>query len=317
MATNYLDTPILFIVFNRPDLTAAVFETIRNVKPSRLYISADGPRHGCERDFLLTAQVRNIVTKVDWPCQLHTQFFSQNNGCRDGEALAMGWFFSHEPEGIILEDDTLPSPTFFPYCQSLLAKYRDCDRVFSISGNSYLPLSPLEDSSYFFSSYADYWGWAGWRRSWDTYDRYIKDFPSWRDCDGLAEIFPFNYEARKYWYRLLEMTYSGVVDTWDYQMLFNMWSHRALSVMPKLNLVRNLGFRADGTHTTTARQPLWLRNAVYSDLDGLIIHPETIALDHAFDDAFFRQIFSSSAHPLSLKSLLRIISSWLRTSRSK
>lgn len=312
MSQDSFSVPILLLVFNRPDLTAKVFDVIRRVRPLKLYVSADAPRLNKNSDAALCSQVRQIVTDVDWPCQLQTQFFSENQGCRDGEALGMDWFFSNEPEGIVLEDDTLPLPSFFPYCQSLLDKYRDCARVFSISGNSYLPSTPAGHSSYFFSNYADYWGWAGWSRSWKTYDRYVKEFPSWYHRDGLTDVFPLHYDERRYWYSVLDRTFNQLTDTWDYQMLFNMWSNQALSVMPRVNLVHNLGFRSDGTHTTRPRQPSWLRKAVFADLDIPLIHPDSMLADSPFDHAFYRTIFAASPQSSSLLSRLTYLFDWRR-----
>lgn len=302
--------PILLLVFNRPDLTTRVFQAIRQVRPRTLYVSADAPRTNSDSDLVLCAEVRQIVTNIDWPCNLHTQFFSSNQGCRDGEALGMEWFFSEQPEGIILEDDTLPLSSFFSYCQCLLERYRDSRRIFSISGNSFLPAPSCGRASYFFSSYADYWGWAGWRRSWESYDRHIKEFPSWHQGDGLAKVFPSRADARNYWYSILEQTFRGHIDTWDYQMLFNMWMHNGCSIMPTVNLVRNLGFRADGTHTTRPQQPSWLRRAVFADLESPLRHPDSIEVNALFDDSFFDHVFAPSQNPKSISSRLRRLANY-------
>lgn len=305
MNREAFSVPILLLVFNRPDLTSQVFDAIRRIRPQRLYISADAPRINSQSDKSLCDQVRHIVTNVDWPCELNTQFFSVNQGCRDGEALGMQWFFSHEHEGIVLEDDTLPTHSFFPYAQTLLERYRDNSRIFTISGNCYLPPSHSGDSSYFFSRYADFWGWAGWRRSWETYDRFITDFPSWRLRDGLLDIFPSHQDVRTFWYDIFDRVHREKVDTWDYQMLFNIWSNSGFSIMPSVNLVRNLGFRSDGTHTTSSSLPSWLNNARFGDLSWPLLHPADICVNSQYDYSFFRSIFLKSRRH-SLADLLRM-----------
>ena len=165
-----MNTPsVLFVIFRRPEATARVFEAIRRARPSRLFVAADGPRPGRQDEAELCRQTRAVVERVDWPCQVVTRFQETNQGIKEGVTGAISWFFSQVDEGIILEDDCLPHPDFFPYCAALLKQYRDDERVFHVGGNNFQPKSRVMAESYYFSRYNHIWGWATWKRAWDRY----------------------------------------------------------------------------------------------------------------------------------------------------
>ena len=155
-----LETPVLFLVFNRPDTTAQVFEAIRQAKPPRLYVASDGAREDKEGELEKVKQVREIVSQVDWNCEVKTLFRDKNLGCKIAVSSAIDWFFEQEEMGIILEDDCLPHPTFFRFCQELLERYRDDERIGMISGNNFQFGRKCTDYSYYFSMYSHIWGWA-------------------------------------------------------------------------------------------------------------------------------------------------------------
>jgi hypothetical protein len=239
--------PILFLVFNRPDTTLRVFEAIRAARPKRLYVAADGPRSDRPRELELCAQVRRVATAVDWPCDLKVLFRDENLGCGRAVFGAISWFFDNEPEGIILEDDTLPDATFFTYCSELLARYREDTRVMSICGSGYGDAHRFGRSSYTFSRVFDPWGWASWRRAWQLHDGSLRGFEQCMRV--LGNVGPRGFDCSAYWSREFTNTANGAIDTWDYPWMFSIFKMRGLVVYPATNLISNLGFRCDATHT--------------------------------------------------------------------
>jgi hypothetical protein len=243
-----LTTPILFIVFNRPDLTEKVFAAIRRQRPARLFVAADGARPGKEGEAGLVERTRAIATKVDWPCEVKTFFQPENLGCGKAVSGAISWFFEQVEEGIILEDDCLPHPDFFPFCQTLLERYRDDPKVLSISGDHFLPHRLHLTQPYYFSKYVQIWGWATWRRTWEHY-RIELDHCDETEWMGVVErANPVKTEA-DYWKHILRFVRGNLVDTWDYQLMFSCWKQGGSHICPSRNLISNIGYRGDATHT--------------------------------------------------------------------
>ena len=243
---------VLLLAFNRPHTTAQVFEAIRRAKPSRLYLAADGPRHERSGEQESCESVRRIISNVDWPCKTKFLFRDQNLGCKVAVSTAISWFFEHEEQGIILEDDCLPLPTFFQYCDELLERYRNNERVAQICGTTFLPKDDRCGASYFFSNYTDVWGWASWRRAWRHYDVAMRDWPAWRDNSEISRISNGRQLFERYWTDNFERTYRGEIDTWDYQWLFTCWRVNRISAIPAHNQIENLGFGIGATHTTNS-----------------------------------------------------------------
>jgi len=223
-------------------------EAIRRAQPPRLYVAADGPRdrpgepRRCE-------EVRRIATAVDWPCDVKTLFRDQNLGLRRAVASAIDWFFESEEEGIVLEDDCLPSLDFFRFCTELLERYRTDTRVMAICGSSYVNPGSNHTASYYFSYYADVWGWATWRRAWQLYDRDLTRWPEFRARRGLEVISSGRAWTESYWTQMFDATREGRISTWDYQWMFTVIERSGLACYPTRNLVSNIGFRADATNT--------------------------------------------------------------------
>jgi len=240
---------VLFLVFNRPETTLRVFETIKAARPKKLYIAADGPRAERTGEQERCNQVRQIATSVDWSCEVKTLFRDRNYGCKLGVSSGIDWFFSQEEEGIILEDDILPMPSFFEYCDYLLQYYREDERIGLISGCNFIANRFKPKESYFFSRHNHIWGWATWRRAWMHYDVNMRDWPAWRDENGLKMISGSNRLFESYWQDTFENAYLSRIDTWDYQWTFTCWKHGMLSVLPMYNLINNIGFGPDATHT--------------------------------------------------------------------
>lgn len=249
-----MTTPVLFIIFNRPATTIQVFEAIRKAKPTKLYIAADGPRENHPDDVVRCAEAKGIATAVDWPCEVHTLFREKNLGCGEGPSTAMTWFFEHEAEGIILEDDCLPTPTFFRYCSEMLERYRYDTRVMEIGGNNLeKPDQRDTEYSYRFTNLTYIWGWATWRRAWKHFDFEMNHYPEISRKKYLERYYGSLYEHDFFQY-VFEKMYKGDEMTnrknvWDYQWQYACKIHSGLTVVPNCNLVRNLGFGADATNT--------------------------------------------------------------------
>lgn len=272
-----LNTAVLFLVFNRPDTTEQVFEAIRKAQPPRLYIAADGPREGRDGEAERVANVREIATAVDWPCELKTLFRDENLGCKYAVSGAITWFFEQEDQGIILEDDCLPAPSFFLYAQELLGRYRNDKRIMVIGSQHFHGDAHKPPHSYFFSRYNHCWGWASWRRAWQYYDCNMPLWPSLRDTDWLLGIGDGSRLFSSYWTDIFNRVHAGTVDTWDYQWTFSCWAQNGLTVLPARNLVTNIGFGEDATHTTNRHS----NDAVslLENLDFPLVHPNYLVRD--------------------------------------
>ena len=242
------DVPILFLVFNRPDLTEAVMRRLAEVRPRRLFVAADGPRADREGEADACERTRHVASQPDWPCEVTTLFRDENLGCGRAVSDAISWFFEHVEEGIILEDDCLPDPTFFEFCAFHLHRYRDDPRVGTVSGNFFLPPSLRLERPYFFSRYAQIWGWATWRRTWERYHFDLSFCPEEEWRRALETACPNPLESR-YWWQIIRALLTKTIDTWDYQLMAASFRESWLHVTPSVNLVRNLGYRADATHT--------------------------------------------------------------------
>jgi len=240
-------TPILFLIFNRPDLTKQVFEKIRAVKPEYLYVSADGPRVHKSEDVYLCAQTRQIVQEgIDWPCKVKYLFRNENLGCGLAVSGAIDWFFSQVEEGIILEDDTLPDLSFFQFSETLLERYRHSPEVLHISGNNFQFGRIRGNGAYYGSRFAHSWGWATWRRAWNKYDINMPDFPAIWDQSVLKCNLPS--EIANWWKHNLLLAKEGKCNTWDYQWHYCIMKHQGICLIPNLNLVENIGIGVDATH---------------------------------------------------------------------
>lgn len=243
-----LTTPVLFLIFNRPDTTQQVFNEIRKAQPKQLFVAADGPRQDRPDDIENCKKVREIIQQIDWDCNVSTLLREGNLGCKKAISSAIDWFFSQVDEGIILEDDCVPDQSFFPFCQELLERYRHDSRVMMISGDNFQFGKRRTEYSYYFSRYAHIWGWATWKRAWNYFDISMKLWPVIRDGNWLDAILD-DAKAVKYWTHCFDNTFTGKMNTWDYQWVLTCWIQRGLSIIPEQNLITNIGFNQSGTHT--------------------------------------------------------------------
>lgn len=263
--------PVLFLIFKRPEQTRMVFQAIREARPSRLYVAADGPRGGDERE--LCRQVRVIATDVDWPCEVETLFRDRNLGTRRAVTEALDWFFEHEREGVILEDDCVPDTTFFQFCNELLDRYRHDDRVMSVSGTYLFGDAVRVPNSYFFSRYGFIWGWATWRRAWALHDPEMQAWPRLRDSGWLDDLSEGYADFRRYWRWKFDQVHSGEIDAWAYVWRFSCWMHEGLTAVPRKNLIRNIGFGAEATRTVQAD---WRVHAPLESMEFPLDHPDEV-----------------------------------------
>jgi hypothetical protein len=244
-----LSTPVAFLIFNRPDLTQIVFKAIAKAEPKQLFVVADGPRSPEEME--KCAQARDIIGRVDWECEVFTNYSDKNLGCGRRVSSGIEWVFSEVEEAIFLEDDTLPDPSFFPYCESLLERYRYDERIMTINGNSFQLGSRRTEYSYHFTKYCSCWGWASWRRAWKHYDYEMKTWPLFKQT-GMMKMICSDPCERRFWTSLFDTMHENpvAIDTWDHQWKYACWSQNGLSIEPSVNLVANIGLgRTDASHT--------------------------------------------------------------------
>ena len=286
-----LQTPILFCVFNRPELTGRVFERIRAQRPRQLMVVQDGPRPGRADDAARVAAVRQIVSAVDWPCDVQWNTAEQNLGCRFRMSSGISWAFERAERLIILEDDCLPCEDFFWYCETMLDRFQDDARVLMISGDNFLP-ADLRTSDCYFSRYAHIWGWASWRRAWAGYHNAMRHWPTFRDGRDFGEICPDAAE-RAYWTQLLDAQSRGEIDSWDFPWMLTGWLQRAWTVIPPANLVSNLGFGDGATHTTDDRSPWANRPAEALDCQRVLheSRADSITRRHTADQWTWSNVF--------------------------
>lgn len=305
-STGNSDKAVLFLLFNRPDLAGRVFEEIRKAAPPRLYFSVDGPRAGRNDEVELVEQCRALTEKVDWDCEVFTLFRESNLGCGKAVSSGLEWFFESEESGIILEDDCLPSPTFFPYASELLDRFQEDDRVMHVGGSNHQRGKKRTSSDYYFSRYEHVWGWASWRRAWQKYDFEMKSWRDRRDEAWLGTLFANPRTTGLFWADIFDQVKLGRIDTWDYQWRYTIWDHEGYSIIPEANLISNIGFDARATHTRDgasldANRPL-------ECLSFPISHPENVVIcekaDH-FHEACYLPEISTKARFRSFLSGLR------------
>ena len=286
MMTESLTKPILFCIFNRPELTARVFESIRARQPRQLFIASDGPRALHPNDDAKVEAARQVVSQIDWDCDVKTRFLPNNLGCKHAISSAISWAFEEVENLIILEDDCLPSESFYGYCGSLLDRYRNEDRVMMISGNNFQP-GPRSDSSYYFSRWTHIWGWATWKRAWQHFDVNVSSWPQLKRSRQLRSVFTDSVEYA-HWVRTLDAQHAGEVDTWDFPWAYAVWANNGLSILPEKNLVTNIGFGSNATHTTDAGSKL---AGIEACELKRIYHPINIKINEEADRYTWKTLF--------------------------
>jgi hypothetical protein len=274
-----MKSPVLLVAWRRPELTRRVIASIRTYAPDQMYVACDGPNPQRQGEQDKVNETRRVIdSEINWPCKIYRRYSETNQGCRLGVSSAISWFFENVEEGIIIEDDCLPNIGFYNFCENLLNRYRDNDKVCCISGNNFQGGAWRSDGSYYFSRYNHCWGWASWRKAWDAYDAELEGWKSIRQTKKIREIFSNPIEA-EYWSKLCDsMLFQGIPDTWDIRWFIGCALHSRLTAIPNRNMVVNIGFGEDATHCTTYRISMFAEHA-----DGPIEHP-TFVLRHPYAD---------------------------------
>jgi hypothetical protein len=313
---DLFNTPILFLIFNRPETTFRVFEQVRKIKPRYLYISADGPRNKAEEEWCQLA--RTVKDKIDWPCEVKLRYDDKNLGCKYGVSTGINWFFDQVEEGIIIEDDCLLDLSFFRYAEELLAKYRNDERIMHIGASNFQGANFSIKESYYFSLYNHIWGWATWRTAWKHYDVEVGKGSNKEMKQILDNLFERKQDI-SFWMDIYKYVRSGNIDTWDYQWMFAIWAAGGLAITPAVNLVSNIGFGAGGTNTQIgdkqfARKPVQPLNFPLVDLDEISSSrsADQYVSDHLFKIAEHAKTFNlkikfATLMPLAIKNKLKKI----------
>jgi len=300
-----LQTPVAFILFRRPETTARVWEKIREARPAKLFLIADGGRN--EEEWEKCRAARKVVETIDWDCEVHRNFSDTNLGCRDRVVSGLDWVFEQVEEAIILEDDCLPSTSFFRFCEELLVRYDKQSKVMMISGNNFSKNAALTSKSYFFSIYSHIWGWATWRRAWMLHDDSMKEWPRFSQTKKWKACFR-DRATRSYWKGILDRAYNGEW-AWDHRWWFTCMQN-GYAICPIVNLVTNIGFDSFGTHTKSIEDTKMEVSA--SAISFPLDHPDAIKRD------FYLEVQASPAAKLknNLPFCARVLSRIMKHLRS-
>jgi hypothetical protein len=298
-----LQTPVALIIFNRPDTTERVFAEIARARPAKLLVVADGARASHPGEDEKCRQTRAVIERVDWPCEVLTNYSDVNLGCQQRPATGIGWVFEQCEEAIILEDDCVPHPSFFRFCEELLEKYRDDERVPMICGSNFLQGRKASSDSYYFSRIGHIWGWATWRRAWQHMDVQISLWPELKETSWLFDIFR-DEAAVAYLREIFDRIYGGELkSSWDYQWFFSYWAQNGLAILPAVNLISNIGFGEEATHTKTAIETM--AYLPVAEMDFPLRHPKYMIRDMEDDLFAFRQICPWAVKQSGVRAWLR------------
>ena len=299
------DVPVFVTFFVRPEKFVQVLKAIRQARPSTLFLVADGPRDGYPDDHRLNEECKKIAGNIDWDCKVTRDYAVENYGLRKRVSSGLAQMFNGVDEAIILEDDCVPHQSFFPFCQELLERYRNEEKVMMISGNNFLGEFGQKEYSYHFSSFNHIWGWATWKRAWNLYDEQMNDWNDLKEGDFLINILQYDVSV-KYYRTIFQEVYEDKINSWAYRWLYSMLRKDGLSIVPSKNLVTNLGF---GNHATNTKGP-GKRSLVYSSNEIVfpLIHPQNIERDEELD-----KILTMKRHRFSLRDkTIRFIKKVLR-----
>ena len=298
-----MQSAVLFIIFKRPSTTQRVFERIREAQPPKLYIAADGPRPDKAGEYCKCEETRKIVEVIDWPCEVHRLYHDENLGCGIGMSSAITWFFEHEEQGIIIEDDILPHIDFFRYCDEMLDRYKDDERIQLIGGRNYLFDGFDSDVSYFITSYGHIWGWASWRRVWQTFEYDVNKYSREKYMEKLRERLP--KRSAHYFERFYDIMKDCRNDIWGYQFAINRFYYDRYSILPFVNMIENIGFEAEEATHTTGRNDRETNHKASSPYP--LNHPKLLEVDPKLEELCMK---NSGAYirPIWERALNKIIS---------
>lgn len=306
------DTPILLVIFNRPEKVQRLIEVLKKIRPSRLFISADGPRSTHPEDKDLCESAKKISTSVDWDCEIKTNFHKENMGCAPHVSSAITWFFDNVNEGIIVEDDCIPHPDFFQFTKMLLEKYSNDEDIMMISGNNFQRGNIFGDGDYYFSHYASAWGWATWKRAWQHYKDNLTSISQSEMAEKMQRM-NFSPAEKKYWLKYFDNIQKGKYPCWDVCWLFSIWNNEGICITPNTNLVQNIGFGSDSTHTIDSEGRYSIPASPLSSIKhpsdaGSVIKVSREADYALFINSYYQTFIQKSVQ--KIKMVLRKIFNW-------
>jgi hypothetical protein len=278
------------LAFNRPDTTAQVFAAIKQVRPERLFFAVDGARADRTGEAEQVLAVQQVQHVVDWPCEVRTLFRERNLGCKIAVSEAITWFFDSVESGIVLEDDCVARPSFFEFAAQLLERYRDDERIWMISGDNFQLGRQRTQYSYYASRFTHIWGWASWRRAWCLYDHAMSQWPTLRES-GWLEKYLGDKDAARYWTQIFDATHGERNSSWAYRWTYSAWVNDALTLIPAVNLVSNIGFGEQATHTLNRKNPFAALPT--GEIPFPLRHPPVLEVNTAADAFTQRTMFQN------------------------
>jgi hypothetical protein len=287
---NQFDTPILMLVFNRPSETQQVFDEVAKIRPSKLYIAADGPRKDRPNDLALTEKTRAVFSQINWPCEVKYLFRENNLSCGPAVSSAIDWFFEQEEMGIILEDDCLPDPSFFTFCHTLLLHHQHDDQIMHISGSNFQRGNTRGEASYYYSMFSSVWGWATWRRAWKNH----YDFTLTRIDPKTIQwnTYTSNRGIINYWKRAILLVKMGIVNTWDYQWSISVYFAGGLCIIPNQNLITNIGYAPNSTHGKD-NDSFWTVNQPSESMKQIVLNDD-VKINREADNFYYKEAINAT-----------------------
>lgn len=285
-----MKAPLVFLTFNRPEATERGLHVIRQYRPNELYLVSDGPREGNACDQELVQRTRDVLDSVDWPCTVVRDYSAVNLGAGRRVASGLDNAFAAYEHAIVLEDDLVADDSFFSFCESMLERYADDERVMHVNGSGYPLAKTPGGASYRFSKLNLCWGWASWRRAWQRFQFDLGALDRDLVMRRIDQAFPNNKQAN-YWKNIFQYTHEHSHDIWDFQWVFAMTLHRGLAVTPTSNLVLNTGFTPEATNTPT--MPHWYADMTLQSLShaGALVHPRKVDVDWDYDTYVMNRVF--------------------------
>ena len=280
------DKAVLMLTYNRADLFKKSLSSVLSIMPKRIYIFNDGPKSN-PQDIVKVYEVRKLIQNIKTKSIIIKNFNKYNLGCKKSNLKAIDWFFSKEKEGIIIEDDCIASREFFSFTSEMLNKYKDNNRIFCISGSNFQK-EKLSNESYYFSKYNHCWGWATWRDRWRLKDDKISFWPKFKKSKEWGKLHKNKIE-QKYWNKIFKNVYNDKMDSWAYPWTLSVWKQKGLTITPNVNLVKNIGFGKQSTHSLFVQDSFKYLNK--QKTDSKIIHPKKIIINNKADFYVFKNHF--------------------------
>ncbi len=304
------ETPVLLMLFNRPEITRELFKKLREARPAKLFIAANGPRPGVPADVELCAAVRAVFDDIDWECEVHKNFPETNVNMHVRWYTTLDWFFESVDGGIILEDDCIPDLSFFPYCTELLEKYKNEPKVMHVNGSNFQFGRKRGEpgASYYFSKYPHVWGWATWKRAWKAYDDSMASLPMFTERRLIDTAVTSDLE-KKYWLRYFESIHAGIRNSCDIKWIYATWLNDGYAVTPNVNMISNIGYGLSAGHTLVKDKVM--EQKTY-DI-GTLVHPapvfaRNVAADsYTFRSYFYKNLFQKAFYKVAMR-IARIFS---------